>query len=210
MLKLNENQKGSFKILSGMTTPPIVSIVGNSGSGKTTLIEKLIPEIIKRGLRVGTIKHDVHGFDMDKPGKDSWRHKQAGASIIIISSPSKIGMVMDVDYDHKPDELLPLFPNVDIILTEGYKFENNPKLEIFRPEITKEPLCKDDEYLLALISDSSVNLDVPIFSTDDINGVAEFLISHFKLDGLVKSQNQRQSKKLQIQGAQIRRNKAYL
>ncbi len=210
MLKLNENQKGSFKILSGMTTPPIVSIVGNSGSGKTTLIEKLIPEIIKRGLRVGTIKHDVHGFNMDKPGKDSWRHKQAGASIIIISSPSKIGMVMDVDYDHKPDELLPLFPNVDIILTEGYKFENNPKLEIFRPEITKEPLCKDDEYLLALISDSSVNLDVPIFSTDDINGVAEFLISHFKLDGLVKSQNQRQSKKLQIQGAQIRRNKAYL
>ena len=187
MLKLNENQKRSFKILSEMTTPPIVSIVGNSGSGKTTLIEKLTPEIIKRGLRVGTIKHDVHGFDMDKPGKDSWRHKQAGASTTIISSPSKIAMVMDVDYDHKPDELLPLFPNVDIILTEGYKFENNPKLEIFRPEITKEPLCKDDEYLLALISDSQVNLDVPIFSTDDINGVAEFLISHFNLVTVCKT-----------------------
>jgi len=174
-----------------MTTPPIVSIVGNSGSGKTILIEKLTPEIIKRGLRVGTIKHDVHGFDMDKPGKDSWRHKQAGASTTIISSPSKIGMVMDVDYDHKPDELLPLFPNVDIILTEGYKFENNPKLEIFRPEITREPLCKDDEYLLALISDSNIDLGVPRFATRDINGVVDFLIAHFKLDGLVKSQNRR-------------------
>ena len=193
-----------------ITTPPIISIVGNSGSGKTTLIEKLTPEIIKRGLRVGTIKHDVHGFDMDKPGKDSWRHKQAGASTTIISSPSKIGMVMDVDYDHKPDELLPLFPNVDIILTEGYKFVNNPKLEIFRPEITREPLCKDDEYLLALISDSNIDLGVPRFSTRDINGVVDFLIAHFKLDGFVKSQNRRQSKKPQIQGAQILKNEVYL
>lgn len=187
MAHVNEKQKRSLKKAAGETTPPIVSIVGNSGSGKTTFIEKLIPEIIQRGLRVGTIKHDVHGFDMDKPGKDSWRHKQAGASTTIISSPSKIGMVMDVDYDHKPNELLPLLSNVDIILTEGYKFENNPKLEIFRPEITNEPLCKDDEYLLALISDSSVNLDVPIFSTDDINGVAEFLISHFNLVTVCKT-----------------------
>ncbi len=185
LLRTNPNQKRAK--LKEMTTPPIVSIVGNTGSGKTTFIEKLIPEITRRGLRVGTIKHDVHGFEMDKPGKDSWRHKQAGASTTIISSPSKIGMVMDVDYDHKPDELLPLFPNVDIILTEGYKFENNPKLEIFRPEITKEPLCKDDEYLLALISDSNIDLGVPRFSPKDINRVAEFLISHFNLSPTIKN-----------------------
>ena len=169
------------------TTPPIISIVGNSGSGKTTFIEKLIPELKRCGLKVGTIKHDVHGFEMDKPGKDSWRHKQAGASTTVISSPYQIGMVMDVDYDHKPDELLPLFPNVDIILTEGYKWENYPKLEIFRSEITKEPLCKDDEHLLALISDSSIDIGVPIFSTNDIKRVAEFLISHFNLSPTIKN-----------------------
>lgn len=170
-----------------MTTPPIVSIVGNSGSGKTTFIEKLIPEITRRDLLVGTIKHDVHGFEMDKPGKDSWRHKQAGASTTVISSPYQIGMVMDVDYDHKLDELLPLFPVVDIILTEGYKRGHYAKVEIFRPEISKEPLCKDDKNLLAPISDSIIDLDVPRFSPEDINKVAEFLISHFNLDGFVKS-----------------------
>lgn len=173
------------------TTPPIVSIVGNSGSGKTTFIEKLIPEIIRYGLRVGTVKHDVHGFEMDKPGKDSWRHKQAGASTTIISSPSKIGMVMDVDYDHKPDELLLLFSNVDIILTEGYKWEKYPKLEIFRTEITKEPLCKDNEYLLALISDSNVDIGVPIFSAQDVNKVAEFLIAHFSLNPTIKKDSRK-------------------
>jgi molybdopterin-guanine dinucleotide biosynthesis protein B len=164
-----------------MATPPIVSIVGNSGSGKTTFIEKLIPEITKHGLRVGTIKHDVHGFEIDKPGKDSWRHKQAGASTTVISSPYQIGMVRDVSHDHKPDELLPLFPDVDIILIEGYKHAPKPKLEIFRPEVTKEPLCKDDQHLLALISDANVDLGVPEFGTKDVQGVANFLINHFKL-----------------------------
>ncbi|HUU81381.1 MAG TPA: molybdopterin-guanine dinucleotide biosynthesis protein B, partial [Acidobacteriota bacterium] len=84
---------------------PIVLFVGSSGSGKTTLLEKLIPELTRRGLRVGTIKHDVHGFEMDQPGKDSWRHKHAGALASIISSPHQIGEVMDVDHDHSLDEL---------------------------------------------------------------------------------------------------------
>jgi len=176
MPDLKENQK----ILTGKH-PPIVSIVGNSGSGKTTFIEKLIPELVRRGLKVGTVKHDVHGFDMDKPGKDSWRHKQAGASTTIISSPYQIGMVMDVDHDHQPDELLPLFPGVDIILAEGYKRGNKPKLEIFRPEIAHEPLCKDDENLLALICDTNVDLGVPRFSFKDMDGIVNFLIVRFNL-----------------------------
>ncbi|MBW2556910.1 MAG: molybdopterin-guanine dinucleotide biosynthesis protein B, partial [Deltaproteobacteria bacterium] len=80
-------------------TPPVVSVVGNSGAGKTTFLEKMIPEMVGRGLKVGTIKHDVHGrFEMDKPGKDSWRHKHAGASTTVISSPYRIGIVMDVKY----------------------------------------------------------------------------------------------------------------
>ena len=167
--------------LAEKKAPPIVSVVGHSGSGKTTFLEKLIPEIKKRGLKVGTIKHDVHGFDMDKPGKDSWRHKQAGASTTIISSPHQIGMVMDVDYDHKPAELLPLFKGMDIVLAEGYKRGKTPKIEIFRPETSKEPLCKNDEHVLALISDSRVDLDIPRFSTKDIQKMVDFLIAYFNL-----------------------------
>ena len=165
-------------------TPPIVSIVGNSDSGKTTFIEKLIPELIRHGLKVGTIKHHMHGFDMDKPGKDSWRHKQAGASITLVSSPYQIGMVKDVDHDHSPEELLPLFPDVDIILAEGYKKGNLPKLEIFRPEIEKDPLCKHDENLVALISEIDIDLGMPRFSFNDMDGIVDFLIARFNLSAV--------------------------
>ena len=169
------------------TKPPVISIVGSSGVGKTTLLEKLIPELAGRGFKVGTVKHDVHGFEMDKPGKDSWRHKHAGASTTVISSPNRIGIVMDVEYDHSLDELVPFFSGMDIILTEGYKQDHKPKLEIFRPEITKEPLCKNDKNLLALISDSTIDLGVPVFSTHDIMEVADFLIAHFNLIPSLKS-----------------------
>ncbi|MBN2060362.1 MAG: molybdopterin-guanine dinucleotide biosynthesis protein B [Deltaproteobacteria bacterium] len=155
---------------------PVILIVGRSGAGKTTFIEKLIPELRRRGLRVGTIKHDVHGFEMDKPGKDSWRHKKAGSVSTIISSSEKIGMVMDVDHDFSIDELLYYFNDLDIILTEGFKRENRPKVEIFRPEVHDTPLCNGDDKLLALVSDHDLDLGVPRFGLEDINGVAEFLI----------------------------------
>ena len=171
-----------MKISKKKASTPFVSVVGNSGSGKTTFLEKLIPELIGRGLKVGTIKHDVHGFEMDKPGKDSWRHKHAGASATVISSPYQIGMVMDVMYDHKPDELLPIFNGMDIVLTEGYKRGEHPKMEIFRTQITNEPLCKSDTSLLALITDSDIDLDVPTFSLEAVKQVADFLIKHFNLD----------------------------
>ena len=175
-----------MKISNKKISPPFVSVVGNSGSGKTTFIEKLIPELIGRGLKVGTIKHDVHGFEMDKPGKDSWRHKHAGASATVISSPYQIGMVMDVAHDHKPDELLSLFNGMDIILTEGYKQGNHPKIEIFRTEIINEPLCRNDKSLIALITDSDIVFDVPVFSLKAIKEVADFLIKHFNLYHLTK------------------------
>jgi molybdopterin-guanine dinucleotide biosynthesis protein B len=171
-----------MKILSENITTPVVSVVGNSGSGKTTFLEKVIREMTHRGLKVGTIKHDVHGrFEMDKPGKDSWRHKHAGASTTVISSPHRIGMVMDVEYDHSLDELVLFFNGMDIILTEGYKKDHKPKLEIFRTEITQEPLCKDDENLLAFISDAPIDFGVLVFSAEDVKGVADLLIAHFNL-----------------------------
>jgi molybdopterin-guanine dinucleotide biosynthesis adapter protein len=162
--------------------PPIVSIVGASGSGKTTLLERLIPELKGRGLRVATIKHDVHGFEMDKPGKDSWRHKQAGAVTSIISSPFKIGMVMDVDHDHSPDELSWLLSGADLILTEGYKQKGKNKLELFRPNgLGEEPICKGDKDLIALVSDITIDLGVPRFRISDVSALADFIISHFDL-----------------------------
>ena len=167
--------------MKGPSDPPIVSVVGFSGAGKTTLLEKLIRVLRDRGYRVGSIKHDVHGFEMDKPGKDSWRHKRAGASTTVISSHHQIGMVMDVDHDHQPDELKRFFTNVDIILTEGYKRGDKPKLEIFRNEVHEEPLCKNDDHLVALVSDTKIDLGVPRFSLDDTDGLADFLIRSFNL-----------------------------
>lgn len=167
--------------MNEMNHPPIISVVGFSGAGKTTLMEKLIGELTHRGYRVGSIKHDVHGFEMDKPGKDSWRHKQAGACTTLISSPYQIGMVMDVDHDHHPDELKKFFTNVNVILTEGYKQQRRPKVEIFRSEIHDEPLCNNDDNIVAIMSDIPVNIKVPRFSLDDIRGLVDFLVNQFDL-----------------------------
>jgi molybdopterin-guanine dinucleotide biosynthesis protein B len=127
----------------------------------------------------------VHGFEMDRPGKDSWRHKKAGASVTIISSPYQIGMVRDVDHDHRPEELMMLLPDMDIILTEGYKKENLPKLEVFRSQIHKAPLFKGDKTLLALISDEPIDLGVPRFSGEDGQSIVDFLIEYFNLEKAV-------------------------
>jgi molybdopterin-guanine dinucleotide biosynthesis protein B len=161
--------------------PPVISVVGTSGVGKTCLLERLIPEFTQRGFKVGTIKHHMHRFEMDKPGKDSWRHMQAGAAATMISSPNRIGMVMNVDHDHSPNELGAFLCNVDIILTEGYKRGDNPKIEVFSSRVHKAPLCKGDVHLLAVVSDTTVNLDVPQFSMHEIEGLADLVIDRFNL-----------------------------
>ena len=165
-----------------MVDIPIIAVVGFSGTGKTTLMEKLIAELTQRGFRVGTVKHHPHTFKMDQPGKDSWRHKRAGSRVAVVSSPCQIGMVMDVDHDHPLDELARFFSGVDIILTEGYKRENKPKIEVYRPEVHNEPLCRNDGNLIALVTDANVDLGVPRFSTGDAKGIVGFLIRHFELD----------------------------
>ena len=162
--------------------PQLVSIVGKSGTGKTTLVERLVPELRKRGLRIGTVKHHLHAFEMDSPGKDSWRHKQAGAERSIISSPHRIGLVMDVDHDYSFDELIPFFSGMDIVLAEGYKGGNGPKVEIFRPEVHAETLCLEDPNLIAMVTDQEMeDLQVPIFGLDNIKDLTDFIIRAFKL-----------------------------
>lgn len=167
--------------------PPIVTIVGNSDSGKTTLIEKLIVQLKQQGLKIGSIKHDVHGFEIDKPGKDSWRHKRAGAVTTIISSPRQIGVVKDVDHDHTPVELAAFFPDVDLILCEGFKRQPLPKMEIFRPEIHPRRLCAGDENLIAVISDvlQPTQDSPPCFGLNAIQDIAAFIIEYFAIKTLI-------------------------
>lgn len=174
--------KSSVKRLSPRKEIPVVAIVGKSDVGKTTLIEKLIPEFKRRGYKVGTIKHDVHGFVMDQPGKDSWRHKEAGASMVVISSPRQMAMVKDVDQDTGLDELTGWFSGVDIILAEGYKRTDRPKLEVFRPDVHPEPACRNDPNLLGFVTDAPVDSGVPRFSMDDIRDITQFLIDRFGLE----------------------------
>lgn len=159
---------------------PIFSIVGKSDSGKTTFIEKLIPELKKFNLTVGTVKHHVHSFEVDIPGKDSWRHSQAGADLVMISSPDKFALYGKVDHELSLDEIAEKYLNeVDLIITEGYKSGNKKKLEIFREEVSRKPLCLEEE-MIAIITDDQVEMDIPKFSLDDILGVAKFLLDQIK------------------------------
>jgi molybdopterin-guanine dinucleotide biosynthesis protein B len=159
---------------------PIISIVGKSDSGKTTLIEKLVPELTRRGYRVATVKHDVHGFDVDREGKDSWRHKQAGAHTVVISSPNKVALIRDVEKDLTLDEIRDkLIQDVDLILSEGYKKDVQPKIEIFRKEKHKELLCTKEDHLVAIASNKKFDVGIPCFGLEDMKGLADFVEKEF-------------------------------
>lgn len=157
-----------------MRLPPVVSVVGKSNVGKTTLVEKLVMELKRRGYRVATIKHDVHGFEVDTPGKDSWRHAQAGSDCVVISSPSKVAMIWRVEEEMEIDRILSVLPDVDIVLTEGYKRGNKPKIEVSRRDAGQELLCGADE-LIAVATDQAHDLPVVQFGLDDAVGIVDYL-----------------------------------
>lgn len=165
-----------------MEKPPIVAVVGKSNAGKTTYLEKLIKELKSRNIKVGTIKHDVHGFDIDKPGKDTWRHAQAGADAVIISSPSKVAVIKSMEHEMSLDQAAEFILDMDIILTEGYKRSAKPKIEINRMAHSSELLCTPDE-LIALVSDADWKIDAPVFDLDDAAGVADLLQRKYNLPG---------------------------
>ncbi|NIS62344.1 MAG: molybdopterin-guanine dinucleotide biosynthesis protein B [Proteobacteria bacterium] len=159
---------------------PIISIVGKSDSGKTTLIEKIVPELIRRGYRVTTVKHDLHGFEIDKEGKDSWRHKQAGAHGVIISSPQKVALIRDVDKDMSLEELRESFGgDADLIVSEGFKKDVQPKIEVFRKEVHGELLCTKENNLVAIASNRRFDIGVPCLDLDDIKGIVDIIESRF-------------------------------
>ena len=157
---------------------PIVSIVGNSKSGKTTLIEKLIRELKSRGYRVATIKHAPQGMTFDEPGKDSWRHIQAGSEATIVSFQDEIVLIKPVAPDVTLDEIAQIFgEDYDIILTEGFKQGSAPKIEVHRSET--EPPLTDIKKLIAMATDDPLETKTRQFSLDDVKGLADLLEEGF-------------------------------
>lgn len=169
----------------------IVSIVGKSGSGKTTLLEKVVAELTKRGYSVGTIKHDVHGFEIDYEGKDSWRHKKAGAKTVVLSSPDKIAVIKDVDEEWTPSMLgFSFIDDADIIITEGYKKADYPKIEVIRKTKSTKPICRKDKNLIAIASDIKFKCrDVPCVDINNAKGIADLIEERFLQKGACREKS---------------------
>ena len=154
--------------------PPIVAIVGKSKSGKTTLIEKLIPELKARGYRVASVKHTTHSLSFDESGKDSWRHAKAGSDAVAISSPDKIVMIKHNTRDLTLDQIAHLLgEDYDIIVAEGFKQSNAPKIEVHRKEIG--PPLSSLTKLMAIVTNEPLETKNRQFSLDDIKGVVDLL-----------------------------------
>lgn len=153
---------------------PVVSLVGKSGVGKTTVLERVIREIKRRGYKLGTVKHDTHGFEIDRPGKDSWRHARAGSDAVAISGPRKMALVRQLEEEVQLDDIIRMMGEVDLVITEGYKRGDKPKIEVTRLERGTELLCEPDE-LIGVMTDHPVDMDVPQFALDDAEGIVDLL-----------------------------------
>lgn len=163
----------------------VVAFVAKSGTGKTTLLEKVITELKQRGYRVGVVKHDAHRFDIDRPGKDSYRFTAAGADTMLLSSPDKLAMVKKHPEAPSIEELLETyFSDEDIVLTEGFKKSSLPKIELHRPERSESLLCRgmqDDPTLLAVASSAPLILDVPVLDLNNAGSITDFIEERFLL-----------------------------
>ncbi|MBC8790548.1 MAG: molybdopterin-guanine dinucleotide biosynthesis protein B [Tagaea sp. CACIAM 22H2] len=156
----------------------VFGLAGWSGAGKTTLLSKLIPALTAQGLRVSTLKHAHHAFDLDTPGKDSWVHRQSGATEVAIVSANRYAIMHELRGAAEPtiEELLPRLAPVDLLLIEGFKRHKHDKLEIHRPALGKALLSPDDPDIVAVASDSKIDgLAVPLLDLNDIAAIAEFV-----------------------------------
>ena len=164
-------------------TLKVVSFVAKSGTGKTSLLEKVIAPLKERGYKVGVIKHDAHRFEIDHPGKDSYRLTAAGADTMLISSPEKLALVKKHAASPPVEELLATyFGDMDIVLTEGFKKSSMPKIEINRQERSATLICRGEEHdptLVAVASDGQLALDVPVLDLNDAVAVADFIEESF-------------------------------
>lgn len=161
----------------------IIGFAGYSGSGKTTLLEKIIPLLTAQGLRIAVIKHAHHNFDIDKPGKDSYRHRQAGAGEVMIINAQRWALMHELHDETEPslEELCAKFSPCDLILAEGYKHSSIPKLEVHRTETGHESLYPSDPRIVAVVTDSKEALPLPILDIDKPGDVAAFILNYFSI-----------------------------
>ena len=162
----------------------VFGFAGFSGSGKTTLIEQLIPRFARRGLTVSLIKHTHHSFDIDHPGKDSYRHRHAGATEVLVTSSRRWALMHELRGEREPsfDEQLKLLAPCDLLLVEGFKYAPIPKLEVWR-RITGEPLLHPtDPHIVAIASDSEVETKLPRLDLNDVDGIAGFVLDHVGIE----------------------------
>jgi molybdopterin-guanine dinucleotide biosynthesis protein B len=156
----------------------IIGLAGWSGAGKTTLLAKVIPLLVARGLKVSTLKHAHHAFDVDQPGKDSYAHRLAGATEVLVGSALRWALVHELREEPEPalHQLLGKLAAVDLVVIEGYKREPHPKLEVHRGAVGKPLLHPDDPHIVAIASDRALHTRLPLVHLDDIEGIASILI----------------------------------
>lgn len=155
---------------------PIISVVGWSDSGKTTYLERLIPELTRRGYRICAVKHDVHGFEIDIPGKDSWRLKRAGAAVSVVSGPERIAVIADTGRDLTLSEIRDRFVlDVDLIMSEGFKKDRHPKIEVFRKGVREGLFCNKSDNLIAVAADCPIETDAPVIDLADVGAMADLI-----------------------------------
>jgi molybdopterin-guanine dinucleotide biosynthesis protein MobB len=156
----------------------VFGIVGWKNAGKTGLMERLVTEITARGFSVSTVKHAHHSFDVDHPGKDSFRHREAGASQVLLASRNRIALMHELRGAPEPtlEVLLAQLAPVDLVLVEGYKRDGHAKVEAHRA-VTGNPLiASDDPTVRAVASDTPIELDRPVFGLDDTAAIADFIL----------------------------------
>lgn len=163
-----------------MNRPPaLVTIIGKSGCGKTTLLEKLVTEFKRRGFKIATVKHHSHrGFEIDQPGKDSWRFARAGSDHVVIAAPDKIAAYRKIERELSLDEIAAEITDVDLILVEGYRQAEKPSLEVMRAGNSRE-VIGSREQRFALASDFPLDLGVPQFGLDEIPAIADLIEARF-------------------------------
>ena len=163
----------------------VFGLAGWSGSGKTTLVTKLIPALRRHGLSISTLKHAHRGFEVDTPGKDSYEHRAAGATEVMVASARRWALMRDLRGEPEPNvaDLMRQMAPVDLLLVEGFKRENYEKLEIHRPALGKPLLCHNDPRIVAVASDAPLpGLDLPQLDLNDAEAIAAFIIAHCGLE----------------------------
>ncbi|NDD88774.1 MAG: molybdopterin-guanine dinucleotide biosynthesis protein B [Rhodobacteraceae bacterium] len=162
----------------------IFGVTGWKNSGKTGLMERLITEFTARGLSVSSIKHAHHSFDIDHPGRDSYRHRDAGARQVLLASRNRWALMHELRNEDEPSlgDLLKQLSPVDLVLIEGYKRDRHPKIEAHRKETGQPLIAPEDETIVAVASDTSVTIDRPVLDLNDTASIANFIAQHLKLD----------------------------